>query len=339
MSAAVEHCKILSWKEGQYWRGQQLLPISQIRVLLAALQWKYEIFATIQNYDAEGNCLSCPIYMDLDGEPDHVLADARHVVSCLEFLLNITPRIYFSGSKGLHITVDYVVEHPRCHLIVQDFAREVAPPRTRDDKVYRTYSMFRIPGSIASVPGFYKIEITRDELFTLTFDEIKELARTQRMIDSGASDADEIDTVLMRDWVKIAIERLPRYDSVAAFTERHADLAQDFTPCLRHMLAEGVDQGRRNEAMFILAKFFKSAGMDMDSASELILANDAWRTFEKEGREVTKVLRSVYRGHRVPRIGCRGESSNAELMRAYCSNRCFLAENFVELTAVDDRKK
>ena len=93
--------KYFTWTDDEgYFRGQQLLCNEQISTLLSHLPSKSEAFATIQDYDAEGNCIGCPLYFDIDSPS---LWDAYHemqeLVEDLRAALDIEPLVWFSGSK------------------------------------------------------------------------------------------------------------------------------------------------------------------------------------------------------------------------------------------------
>lgn len=319
--------KYFAYKEGQYWRINDLLSMDQCRAQLSALAWKKEVFASIQNYDEYGNVLSGPIWFDLDGDPANVLADAKDLVCALEFLVNCTPRIYFSGRKGFHLIIERQIEHPRVHEIVADFAQETAGTiKTLDKAVYRTRSMFRIPGSPASEKGYYKIELTRGELFTLSFEEIRQLASKQRFIETE-HDPSKMDDEQIVAWLKIAEAKLPVFSTVTDI-ERARNLELEFTPCLRHLLTQPAPPGERNLTAFLLARFFKVTGLDRDSAERLFFSQQHWKSFELEGREVSKVLKSVYQSRQEPRVGCKTPSPGADLMRSYCDQLCHFRDDF-----------
>lgn len=331
-----ETYKYFAWKEKGYWRGQELLSRTQINGILGALAWKREVFASIQNYDEFGNCLGSPLYFDLDGSPERVTFDTRHFVQACEFVVNVTPRIYFSGNKGFHLIIDYMVNHPLCHLLVKDFAEEIVLVKTLDTKVYRTQAQFRIPTSPASADGYYKIQITRDELFNLTFDEIKALAKTRRIIKDD-HDPEKIDNAVMEAWLKTAIAKLPSYENLNDAIRSYDSLNDEMTPCVHKMLTEPQDHGRRHESLFIIARLFKMCGMDYESTKKVIESYAHWSLYEQQEKEVTKVLRSVFFSKKPWTIGCRGPTSSATLMRAHCDNRCHFHENFPKFNVTDSR--
>lgn len=320
--------KFFAFKEGAHWRVNDLLPVDQIRSMLQTLEWKYEVFASIQTYDEHGNIKCCPLYFDLDGEPDQVLADAKAFCQTCEFVLNITPRIYFSGSKGFHLIIEKAIDHPRCHELVADFAKEIAGSiRSVDKKVYSSRRMFRIPCSPASKRGFYKIELLRRELFDLSFDQIRDLARHQRIIETE-HDPSKLDDDTYESWLAIAIAQLPTYDKVGRRSDGGSSVDMEMTPCIATMLSTRAGPGDRNQTVYILAKFFRICEIDEASCRAILLQYQHWHDFEKEGGEVTKVVRSVYRNPRPSMIGCRGQGIYQELMRAQCAAPCHFRPDF-----------
>jgi len=330
--------RIFAWKDGGFWRGQELLPMSQIATMLGVLGWRKEVFATIQAYDSEGTCLSCPLYFDFDGKPDDVTTDVRHFVQACEFVINMTPMLYFSGNKGFHLIIDHPIEHPLCHLLVQDFAKELTTVKTLDTKVYRTNAMFRIPGSPGSAKGFYKIPITRAELFDLTFPEIRELARKRRTI-THAHDISKIDTDVMTSWLNTALGRLPTYSNVSALEIHDASVNMEMTPCIHRMLTTPQLTGSRHESVFLLCRFFKLCGLDQHAAFSAITAQAHWSQYEKDEGDITKVLKSVYKTTKTTMVGCKGPSVSAEHMRSLCDKHCHFSPDFPKIAVTDLNEK
>lgn len=329
--------KYFAWKEKGYWRGQELLSIPQIEALLAVHGWKKEVFASIQQYDEFGNCLRSPLYFDFDGEPERVIADVRHFVQASEFVINVTPKIFFSGNKGFHLIIDYLVEHPQCHLLVQDFARELAAVPTLDMKVYRTQSLLRIPGSPGSARGFHKIALTRKELFAMSFEEIRELSRTEQHRAVLHASAEKIDSSVMDAWLKTALAKLPSYDNINSILAHSESVGMEMTPCIQRLLTEPQPQGNRHESLFILGRFFKLCGLDLASAKAAIEINEHWALYEQQEREVTKTLKSIYFSRRPVTLGCKGASVSASLMRDNCDRHCPFSPDFPKLTVVDTK--
>jgi hypothetical protein len=307
--------------------------MSQITTMLGVLGWKKEVFASIQAFDKDGTCLFCPLYFDFDGPPEKVIADVRHFVQACEFVVNMTPMIYFSGNKGFHLIIDYPIEHAQCHLLVQDFGKEIAAVPTLDPKVYRSNALFRIPGSPGSAKGFYKIALTRSELFTMTFTEIRELARHRRQVEHN-HDISKIDHAVMEAWLAVAIKKLPTYTAIQ--TDVHSDcIATEMTPCVHTLLTVPQLTGSRHESVFILARFFKLCGLDQATTFAAITAYPHWSTYEKDEGDVTKVIKSVYQTAKTTMVGCKGRSVSAEVMRAHCNKLCHFSADFPKIAVTD----
>ena len=333
----TEIYKLFAWQQNGTWRGHQMLTIPQIRAQLTTLAWRYPVFASIQSYDEHDNCLSCPIYLDLDGTDDQTtIDDARHYVGASEFLVGVPPRIYFSGAKGFHFIYDWPIVDPNCHLLAKEFVEEVGM-RVFDMRVYRTFSLLRIPGSLGSTGTHYKIELTRHELMTLSMPQIRQLATRQRFLSPDLYDNSKLDTILLDDWLAAARRRLPKYDSPAKIAAAAESVELEFTPCLEHLLTTGVPKGNRNNAAFILVKFLRNAGLAELDCEKAILAYDPWRAFENDERGVSRVVKSVYRNRRPSQLGCKGDGLDAGIMRSYCSDTCFFRDDFNRFT-IEDRK-
>ena len=195
--------------------------------------------------------------------------------------------------------------------------------------------MFRIPYSIGSTLEYYKIELTRDELFTLSFDQIKELAREQRVI-PDQHDPTKIDLEALQEWMNIAAAELPTF---IPLDDHEHDFDLEMTPCIRSMILDPTAKGSRHETAFVLARYFKQCGIDHDTAITTLLNQPHWTDFNNEGREVTKVFKSVYHSPISQRIGCRGNSMSADTMRQLCSDWCHFSKNFIEMNIVDPKPR
>lgn len=326
--------KLFAWREGKYWRGQEIIAVSQMRTMLGILDWKKEVFASIQDYDEFGNVIGSRLVFDFDGEPDQVLKDVKHFVNACEFVINVTPRIYFSGNKGFHLTIDYMLEHSLCHLLNQDFAEEIAMCKTLDKKIYRTNSLFRIPGSPASKKGYYKIQLSKAELFSLSFLDFQSMAKHRRHF-TDDHDATKIETSVMDQWLKIAISKLPKYKSIEELLENTGSVHMEITPCLQRLLTEEQPSGQRHESLFLLARFFKNCQVPLEDAKTALQTQSHWMAYEQTDGEITKVLRSVYYSRKPTTIGCKGKSVSAELMRDNCNDLCPFSPNFPKFAVVD----
>src|SRR5690606_30426160 len=137
-------------------------------------------------------------YLDFDHsietEEDYqkIKADVQRAIRYLTVILSIDRsqiQLYFSGNKGIHITVDADVMGLKPHLALNNVYKEIAKDiskfcenGTLDLAVYDDKRMFRMVNSINKKSGLYKIPITYEEFQRCTIREIKELARKPRTI-------------------------------------------------------------------------------------------------------------------------------------------------------------
>jgi hypothetical protein len=335
------HFKYFAWIEGEHWHCQELISEPQIRGLLSSLRSRHQCFCTIQNYDANGNIVSCPIYVDLDGDPEEALADTRYAVYVIEQNLNVTPWIYYSGNKGYHLIIPHDIAHPLAHLIVKHIALNIGSLPTVDKTVYRPRAMLRVNGSRASKVGRFKTQLTRAELFDMTPDKIEKISYQNRMIPLP-----EIDTAKMTDtdaWEKMvseAIANLPTFKTVDAITLHAADAAEEMTPCLKSILTQAPPDNRGwNQRIFLLGRFFKRCGIDQDSAVKIFLAQPHFAELDKkEGYAAIRGrMKSLYNSRRAPVLGCKN-SDDRDLMKTYCDPWCHFNSSIPDITFAESKR-
>jgi hypothetical protein len=95
-------------------------------------------------------------------------------------------RIWFSGAKGFHVAlisseIDALPGGPHTADRIKKYALVLAGGLC-DPSPYDPVRLWRIPNSINSKTGLYKIPLFASELFSLTIEKIKTLAKNQRSI-------------------------------------------------------------------------------------------------------------------------------------------------------------
>ena len=105
-------------------------------------------------------------------------------------------RYYFSGNKGFHVEIPswmIDVEHKPSSQYPQIFKAMVQELTEHADlSLYQTIRLYRINNTINSKTGFYKIELSQDELVSLSIEDIKELAKKYRFNSSVILDHEKI---------------------------------------------------------------------------------------------------------------------------------------------------
>lgn len=320
LSRETPHFKYYAWVSRGDWRGQKLLSTEQRVTLIHALSpYKTEMYESIQNYTKAGEIISCPIYIDFDGED--ALAEARYLVWMFKDYFDYVPRIYFSGAKGFHIIIPYEIVHPQCHMVVKHFVNQIDPSLKVDPKVYRTRSMWRLENSRHHA-GRYKIRLRYDELMNLPLERIHGTAWLQRWDEIEDDDISKLTrTPYFNTAISVAIKHGPidmtsKIQDATRYAEQ--DYQYNLTPCLSHILSTPPGDGEWNHSIFLMARFFRACDIDLDYAISVMLKQSHYQESEKH---VRKVFKSVYESPRNIHIGCR-EGTDSALMRKFCNFYC-----------------
>ncbi len=150
----------------------------------------------------------------------------------------------FSGCKGFHIIIPAI-------LFGGFDASETLPDQIRnivikltegwriDTSIYNHISYIRIPNTKNSKSNLFAIPLTKDELFRLTIDEIKELAKQPRTVDF----IDPKELLPNTELVKLKDEIVGKKIISTSYKEyRHQDTDEDDEWM-------GVEMGQRNTAL------------------------------------------------------------------------------------------
>ncbi len=210
-----------------------------------------------------------PIDIDNKNKPERSLITCKELIQYLEHEHSVivkSLRIYFSGSKGFHLEIPTILfgdivpseDLPkRFKNIVLKFGFEDI-----DSKIYYKNCLWRLSNSINSKSGLYKIPITYDELTTLSYDKIKELANEPRYDFSFTS---------WNDWDTV--------DSLSVLWEDSKPMDKPKTNCPKHKQTKGIInfnyqgavEGERNESAFKIAIQMKDEGRKINEAKDYIV--------------------------------------------------------------------
>ncbi len=244
-----------------------------------------------------------PLYFDIDcaGDLDKALLAGRYLVEFLVDGLELAEeavRVWFSGSKGLHILV-----HPAAlgltpsaaltqnmKLIVAGLIKrleaEGCPDLPVDSSVYSLPRMLRAPNQINPKSGLFKVELTHGELQRLSADEIKALAGDPRPpLRSEDGPAPPVSSKATAWWAA----ELDKQHKTHEFTRRTAELTgrkvrpdgfvvdevvdPGMPDCIRRLAEAEVGPGARNRAELQLGCWALAAGRPQPWAVKLL---NAW---------------------------------------------------------------
>jgi len=131
------------------------------------------------------------LHLDFDAiNLDEAKKDAIRILENFKEFYNISPascEIVFSGKKGIGIVIPKEIfltcpiPNPHLHYrAIIGFFKSISP--TLDFAPAKTRAMWRITNSIHRGSGLYRIQLTFEELVTLSMEEIKELATSPRWV-------------------------------------------------------------------------------------------------------------------------------------------------------------
>jgi hypothetical protein len=139
---------------------------------------------------------------DADGEPDPAscLQAAQGLLARL-IELDVAPElidIFFSGSKGFHVAIPSSLAGARpgadFHLVTKEFCRLIADQAgiSIDEKLYRALQPLRAPNSRHEKSGLFKIRLMAEELVTLPFEQMLDMARQPRAFEGPVVGCDPV---------------------------------------------------------------------------------------------------------------------------------------------------
>lgn len=257
-------------------------------------------------------------YLDFDtivtSEADYkkMKADVTIALRYLKVILNIDEsnvRFFFSGNKGLHLTVDTHVMDLEPHVALNEIYRDIAKEieeycenDTLDTAIYDDKRMFRMVNSINKKSGLHKIPITLEEFKTLSYEELKKLATKPRQIPPANIIPSQKAKLAFKKYVEDWTGRVTRQQE---FTGKLTELKVN-PPCIQQMLdktfRETIDE--RNNSGTALASFYFQQGIERD---EVMVRLKQWGESNcmpplKSG-EMEVIVNSVFNGQH--RYGCR----------------------------------
>lgn len=300
-----------------------------------------DAYSTVYLYETDDidNCLLyAPIYLDLDidlkddGDFRRVVRDTLITITCIEEELNVPSeyiRIFFSGSKGFHIMIDPIVFGIDPDKDLNDKYKKVATRLNRqtmyksiDTGIYDRKRLFRLPNSINSKTGLYKVPIDIETLRRADYEFIKDYASSPKELEvSEVTFVPEAkrayERLLLVERMKESRKRTPR--SIIPFERK------ELLPCVEKLIEEGVGKGGRNNACVAIASSVVQSGVDREETVDILLN---WNENNDPPLPESEVVRTVYSAYSLAQSG-RGYGCNFFKEHDYCiGSECSLYKNF-----------
>ncbi|MFI5324540.1 MAG: primase C-terminal domain-containing protein, partial [Thermodesulfobacteriota bacterium] len=253
-------------------------------------QKHFETNGTVRGYN--GPCYADYLPFDIDSADlteahESLKALLRHLHN--KYSLGFkTLRIYFSGAKGFHIELPADLFNfepsPDLHKIFKELALNLIPEgAVIDTAIYDKMRLWRLPNTINSNSDLYKIPLLFREIFKLTIDEIKELARKPRR------------EVFNDPNVKLNPELHALYQTALKDISTSRKTPIDGAKKYHNIFNGPIKEGERNSTLTSLAGLLKSKGVGIGEARVILYAvNATLCTPPLEEPEVEGIVDSAY---------------------------------------------
>lgn len=258
--------------------------------------------------------------------------------------------IDFSGSKGFHVEIllDKDISNEDLKPICITLANHLA---TFDTVIYDKTRKFRLRGSVHEKTGLYKIPLTIDEFYTLSIDEIKELAKKPRELDFNPERVsyDLISSIKPVKQESVVVEDDFLSENIKGLSSVNFKMCPPYEPKCVHAMLKGVmitGQGKRNEIFLSLVNYLRNQNKnkhqiidELKTAAELNHElNPSEGKFTVE--EIKTKVNWVFDNPRLSIIpGASGISSKNDVIRQHCEafgtvNQCKLHNKAAEAPKV-----
>ena len=215
-----------------------------------------------------GKHISDSLVFDFDGDDlNAVRLEANNFCNYLYYEYDVPYnylRIAFSGSKGIHIIIPMQVicePEPKenFYKIYKGMAEDLVQGfKFIDLSIYDKARLFRMMNTINSKSGLYKIPLYFDELDGLTADAIRELAKTERKIETlSISEMNIVKPLndLYEKWNDY------QFDQLEKSTKRNEVL---------ELLQGELSEGNRHDAVLRITGALQNKGMDYEFILEIL---------------------------------------------------------------------
>ena len=297
-----------------------IMPVNKVTSF--RMKWDNKgVFATAYMYDSKEQS-DANLYGDFYLDFDYDIADSKDqeqafgvirkdVIEALRYLKVIYTinqedvRIYFSGSKGIHLVVSKeiigVVPHKHLNMAYRMMAEDISKfthSNTLDLKIYDNKRLFRLPHSIHPKTELYKIPLTYEELTTLKYQDIVLMAQSPRAEAKTQPIINQKANMQYRNYLKKLDAILNKPKSTGP------TMKLDYTPpCVDYLLHNEIGKGQRNDSLAFLASFCKQSGYLEDETDKLLVKwGDDMCTPSIPEEEVTTTVNSIYKGD--GKMGC-----------------------------------
>lgn len=221
------------------------------------------------------------IPFDIDSQDIYsAITDARKLIRWLEVYGVFDSSIYWSGSKGIHICIPWASFEKEYQdytpLVLKKLITQYIAPLTKistlDTSVYNNRALFRVPNTRNAKTGFYKIPLTREELFYADIGDLELLSLSDRtdFVEQPSKTKSDYSSLinlfeLSTDAVQIESERQYRTTESGEYKIDTFDFIENY------ISAAKLEPGTRHIISMTLAIYYKAQGYSKDDTEAKVI--------------------------------------------------------------------
>jgi hypothetical protein len=242
-----------------------------------------------------------PFWIDFDYDDfDVVKKDVLYIINYLNTVYKIPPnmlQLFFSGFKGIHIIIRPEVfgikPDTNLHKYFKIFSEDLASRcDSIDRRVYDHRRLFRLPNSINTKSGLYKIQLRLSEVRDLSINEIKRLAVMPRSTYwpevYGIREAKAaLNDIIIKESMKPERKKFVPSENFESVW---------IPPCINLILINGTNQGQRNDTAIALASFYYQQGAKEEDVVDLLFGWNQKCNPPLEEADIRRIVASEYKG-------------------------------------------
>lgn len=300
---------------GSYFKRNMFVPpenIKEVRKMFNNTDVYFSAYM-YQTHPVHESELIGSLYFDLDSniknneDYEKIQRDLGYLIELLHLDYKVPYEyidVYFSGNKGFHVIVSHEVFNIKPCQNLNAYYKEIAMRfkeriKSIDIKIYDNKRLLRLPNSINSKTGLYKIPLDIELAKTISRNELFRYAKFPRFVKKpkpkpvfGAMTAFR---ALMEEYDKKVEEENQKRSSNRT---DHGGSVNTLPPCIKIMLRDGVKRGMRNNALAIIASSVFQNNIDIDTAEAILTQwNNTVVVPRLPQREIINTIRSIYRMH------------------------------------------
>lgn len=255
-----------------------------------------DIYNTVYSYDStnieESNLLG-PFYLDYDSEDidnefSIIRREVYQTIKYLERVWNIPNNmicLYFSGAKGFHVVVPHeiisIAPDKDLNIKYKKIAQLVVKECNLthlDISIYDKRRLFRIPNSINSKTGLFKIPLSLDMLMKNDFNNIKQMATQPNNIQYDAP----IKIAKACKYYNMLFTKSSKqsyvYKKDKVLNSNVQTYSKRLLPCIQYILESSVRQGKRNSTTVVLASSLLQLGKSLKEVFSIL---EEWNKYNE----------------------------------------------------------